>query len=544
MGCGSSSAEGKQIATRKIKPAGKGKEKHETSSDGLEHPQEDETRLLEIWNKGTASKRYEKLHTLGIGGSCSVWAVKNKETGQQFALKIMDKLEDNQELYDAEANVLRCIQAATDHCGVLKLVDAFEDVESYNIITVLHAGGELFDRIADEDKFSEKRAAWLTRQMLAALNHVHEQNVCHRDLKPENFVFETKSAESSMVLIDFGMARVAKDDDSVEGVVGSPYYVAPELLNYEDLRTGKVWRAADMWSVGVIVFLMVCGYPPFNDNHQRIIFEKIQAGTFRFPKRGEDGIDFELSASVMDFISLLLVLDPHQRPTAKQALKHPWVSGDMAPATVLPQSWHKLAKSFNHHSHLKRAVANVMGHHMSPEDKACLEDVYKKFDHDGSNTLGLDELSAFMTYIGKNEVDAKNLLENLDLDKSGQIDATELHKGLQVASMTESKQQMRDAFEKFDIDGDGFVTAQEIEEVCTFADDGMLARIMTEASGGDKSGRVTFEQWCKALGLIHVDEVKEIKKVVTERKSKRFGALPSRPSTMRTIVAEPPADQA
>jgi calcium-dependent protein kinase len=179
-----------------------------------------------------------------------------------------------------------------------------------------------------------------------------------------------------MKLIDFGCAKQASDQEVIPDVAGSPYYCSPEVLSESAVRTGAIWKAADMWSVGVIIFLLVCGYPPFNGDSQERIFKKIRRGKFRFPRSGGEGgasgspdEGINLSEGVKNLISGLLVMNPSERLTAAQALAHPWIAdSSVAPEVPLPNAVVEALGVFRSKMRLKKAVARVLAHHMTEDD--------------------------------------------------------------------------------------------------------------------------------------------------------------------------------
>jgi calcium-dependent protein kinase len=328
---------------------------------------------------------------------------------------------------------------------------------------------------------------------------------CAADLKPENFVFDTPAEDASMRLIDFGCAKVAGDDEVIADVAGSPYYCSPEVLSESAVRTGRVWRAADMWSVGVIVFLLVCGYPPFNGDSQEKIFKKIKRGKFRFPKsdaEGQGGVN--LSESVKSLITDLLQMAPSDRLTAEAALRHPWVSGDAAPDAPLPSAVVDALGAFRSKMRLKKAVARVLAHHMTEDDKVGLQKsvvwtarsgnvmrmccflfshcclvasslalvslsllfkvnlaaVFHKFDVNGDGSLGASEIANLMRHIKVDapEHEIQALMESMDEDGDGGVDLDEFATHVTLGQLGKDKAQIKATFDMFDLDHDGFVT--------------------------------------------------------------------------------------
>ncbi|GAB5367299.1 hypothetical protein AAMO2058_001218400, partial [Amorphochlora amoebiformis] len=263
---------------------------------------------------------YTKYHTLGTGMSCSVYAAKEKATGKMVAVKALRKYDtksgrldkDQRRMYESEVNILKRIK----HKNCIEFVMSKEEEKFLYIGTYLCEGGELFDRVKEISVFTEKTAANLAKQMLEAVRHLHMKNITHRDLKPENFVFNTK-AHKLMKLIDFGCAlHREREDDEIKDNAGSPYYVAPEVLNGE-ARSLRIWKAADMWSIGVIVYLLLYGSPPFFGRSHNDTYMLIRKLRYKLPKGP--------SKNAKDFIRKCLTRNPRHRLTADQALKHAFV---------------------------------------------------------------------------------------------------------------------------------------------------------------------------------------------------------------------------
>jgi len=443
-------------------------------------------------------ERFEIVKVLGEGASCKVVSAREKATNRMLAMKIMDKSESyNRVLWENETLILRTLR----HNNILQWVDSYEDKRTYHLLTVLCQGGELFDRVKN-GSFSEKVAARLTKEMLQALHYCHQHNIVHRDLKPENFVFDTPAEDAPMRLIDFGCAKVAGDDEVIADVAGSPYYVSPEVLSESAVRTGRVWRAADMWSVGVIIFLLVCGYPPFNGDSQEKIFKKIKRGKFRFPKasdaEGQGGIN--LSDSVKSLITDLLQMAPSDRLTAEAALRHPWVSGDAAPDAPLPSVVVDALSAFRSKMRLKKAVARVLAHHMTDDDRENLAATFKRFDVNSDGQLGPGEIAALMRHI---KVDApdheiQKLVDDMDEDQDGGVSMDEFATHVTMGQLGKDKAQIKATFDMFDLDHDGFITHKEIEKVCDFlTPDATLALIKEVDANND--GKINFAEWLSAM---------------------------------------------
>jgi len=255
--------------------------------------------------------------TLGKGASCHVVECVDKYTKNHYALKIMPRnKKHNERLFTREIEIMQIL----DNINIIQFIESFVNVKNFNIVSELCSGGELFERIVNTDvnPITERRAGELVRTMLLAIQYCHGKNVVHRDLKPENFVFKTAHPSSEMVLIDFGCARIVDDDTEYKDLIGTPYYLSPESAAGERyVRTGSVLKSSDVWSVGIIAYVLMTGTPPFDGNSNTEIFKKIISKPITFPR------DVQLSKSLIDFIRLMLIKSPKRRIKVENALQHP-----------------------------------------------------------------------------------------------------------------------------------------------------------------------------------------------------------------------------
>jgi len=214
------------------------------------------------------------------------------------------------------------------HHGIMKMVDCYEDAECVHIVTERYTGGELFDKISDNTTangcFSEQNAVGVIKSLLEAVAYLHANGIVHRDIKPENILFESNHDDAAVKLIDFGLSRRHKSGDALmSNPVGTAYYMAPEVLE------GEYDQACDIWSVGTIAYILLCGYPPFNGESDHDIFEAIKKGHFDFPKPAWSS----KSDEAKDFVKCLMKVDPSRRLNANEALNHPWITDSCADDT-------------------------------------------------------------------------------------------------------------------------------------------------------------------------------------------------------------------
>ncbi|BHF59827.1 Calcium/calmodulin-dependent protein kinase type 1 [Sparganum proliferum] len=206
----------------------------------------------------------------------------------------------------------------------------------------LVTGGELFDRIVDKGSFTEKDASKLIQQILQATEYMHKQGVVHRDLKPENLLYHSPAQSSKIMISDFGLSRI-EDSEYVTAVAcGTPGYVAPEVLSARDGK-GSYGKEVDCWAIGVITYILLCGYPPFYDENDQELFRQIRRVQYEFDSPYWD----EISDSAKDFIRNLLKKDPQARYSCTQALKHPWIASNAAKdLDIYPQVSQNIRKNF------------------------------------------------------------------------------------------------------------------------------------------------------------------------------------------------------
>ncbi|XP_050736962.1 calcium/calmodulin-dependent protein kinase type 1 isoform X1 [Eriocheir sinensis] len=263
--------------------------------------------------------KYVLKDLLGTGAFSQVRLAEVKEDPSRVvAIKIIDKkaLKGKEDSLENEIKVLRRLR----HPNIVQLMDTYEDREHVYLVIELVTGGELFDRIVEKGSYTEKDAADLIRQVLEAVDYMHEQGVVHRDLKPENLLYFSQDEDSKIMISDFGLSKM-EDSGIMATACGTPGYVAPEVLAQKPYG-----KAVDVWSIGVIAYILLCGYPPFYDENDANLFAQILKGEFEFDSPYWD----EISDSAKDFIRQLMCVDVERRYTCKQSLSHPWISGNAA----------------------------------------------------------------------------------------------------------------------------------------------------------------------------------------------------------------------
>jgi calcium/calmodulin-dependent protein kinase I len=305
---------------------------------------------MSIYHKGEKITDYYKIEDeLGAGSFAIVKYGVHKVTGLEVAIKIINRKEmeeDDEVALRTEVEIL----SSLDHPNVVKMHEVFDEDEYMFIVLELMTGGELFDRIVEKESYSEKEAADTIRPIVDAIRYCHENGIIHRDLKPENLLYESKDEASVIKISDFGLARFLPSNVFATTACGTPGYVAPEILR------GKGYGASvDVWSIGITLYILLCGFPPFYNEDNAQLFEEIKKGEFDFPSPYWD----DISDMAKDLISRILKVTPSERIDIDGILSHPWITGEDTPRTELHEVKEQI-KKYNAARKLRKATYSIM----------------------------------------------------------------------------------------------------------------------------------------------------------------------------------------
>ena len=459
------------------------------------------------------NKLYIKKKILGRGSFGIVYLVKQRYLSRYFAMKVIKKSQtkakEEEENLMNEVDILRKL----DHPNIVKITDFYSLKTEYNIITEYCQEGELFDEIKANSPFNEALAAWYLKQILSAVSYCHNMNIIHRDLKPENILIvkRQKNGFHPIKIIDFGTAKVFQKEKAEHVLIGSAYYIAPEVLsrNYTEL--------CDLWSCGVIMYILLTGRPPFNGSSEEEIMKKIKDGVYDL-KKYPWGV---ISEEAKDLLKGLLQVNTKKRLTAKAALEHKWFKIEKTQSTVTAynvkhRQLNKLIDNlmkYRSDNILRCAVIALLVHNSIQLNQA--HDAVKLFnqiDKNGDGKISKDELfNGLQPY--KKDISDEQLrkqvdiiFNNIDSDHNGYLEYEEFVRAAIDKDHFLSVNFLQFAFNYFDKDHDGEITLEEVKNKFFLSDKNrnsvkaqeQLQKSFNEIDiNGD--GKLSFEEFGKMM---------------------------------------------
>ncbi|KAJ7957132.1 Calcium-dependent protein kinase [Quillaja saponaria] len=397
---------------------------------------------------------------LGQGQFGTTFLCTEKSSGHRYACKSIPKRKLLcKEDYDDVWREIQIMHHLSEHPHVVRIRGTYEDSFTVHLVMELCEGGELFDRIVQKGHYSEREAAKLIKTIVGVVEACHSLGVMHRDLKPENFLFDSVEEDATLKATDFGLSSFYKPGESFSDVVGSPYYVAPEVLRKH------YGLEADVWSAGVILYILLSGVPPFWAETEMGIFRQILIGKLDFQSEPWPSI----SESAKDLIRKMLDQNPKKRLTAHEVLCHPWIVDDrIAPDRPLDSAVLSRLKHFSAMNKLKKMALHVIAESLSEEEIGGLKELFKMIDTDNSGTITFDELKDGLKRVGSElmESEIKDLMDAADIDNSGTIDYGEFIAATIHLNKLEREENLLSAFSFFDKDSSGYITIDEIQQAC------------------------------------------------------------------------------
>ncbi|XP_059443764.1 calcium-dependent protein kinase 10-like isoform X1 [Corylus avellana] len=448
--------------------------------------------IIPLIHRSRIGDKYILGRELGRGEFGITYLCTDRESKEALACKSISKrkLRTAVDVEDVRREVA-IMSTLPDHPNVVKLRAAYEDSENVHLVMELCEGGELFDRIVARGHYSERAAAGVARTIAEVVKMCHANGVMHRDLKPENFLFANKKEHSPLKAIDFGLSVFFKPGERFSEIVGSPYYMAPEVLkrNYG--------QEVDIWSAGVILYILLCGVPPFWAESEQGVALAILRGILDFKREPWP----QISESAKSLVRQMLEPDPKKRLTAQQVLDHPWLqNAKKAPNVPLGDIVRTRLRQFSVMNRFKKKALRVIAEHLSLEEVEVIRDMFALMDTDKDGKVTYEELRAGLRKVGSQlaEPEIKMLMEVADVDGNGVLDYGEFVAVTIHLQRMENEDHFRRAFMFFDKDGSGYIESNELREGLADdsgeADTDVLNDIMREVDT-DKDGRISYEEF-------------------------------------------------
>ncbi|KAJ4897756.1 Calcium-dependent protein kinase 9 [Raphanus sativus] len=431
---------------------------------------------------------------LGRGQFGVTYLCTENSTGKKYACKSISKkkLVTKADKDDMRREI-QIMQHLSGQPNIVEFKGAYEDEKAVNLVMELCAGGELFDRIIAKGHYSERAAASVCRQIVSVVKICHFMGVLHRDLKPENFLLSSKDDKALIKATDFGLSVFIEEGKVYRDIVGSAYYVAPEVLRR---RYGK---EVDIWSAGIILYILLSGVPPFWAETEKGIFDAILEGHIDFESQPWPSI----SNSAKDLVRKMLTADPKRRISAADVLEHPWLREGEASDKPIDSAVLSRMKQFRAMNKLKQLALKVIAENINTEEIQGLKAMFANIDTDNSGTITYEELKEGLAKLGSKltEAEVKQLMDAADVDGNGSMDYIEFITATMHRHRLESDENLYKAFQHFDKDGSGYITIDELEVALKeygMGDDATIKEVLSDVDS-DNDGRINYEEFCAMM---------------------------------------------
>ncbi|KAF3452527.1 hypothetical protein FNV43_RR02960 [Rhamnella rubrinervis] len=438
------------------------------------------------------SAQYDLGRELGRGEFGVTYLCTDVSTSEKFACKSISKkkLRTAVDIEDVRREV-EIMKHLRQHPNIVTLRDTYEDDNAVHIVMELCEGGELFDRIVSRGHYTERAAAAVMRTIVEVVQNCHKHGVMHRDLKPENFLFANKKETSPLKAIDFGLSVFFEPGERFNEIVGSPYYMAPEVLkrNYGP--------EIDVWSAGVILYILLCGVPPFWAETEQGVAQAIIRSVVDFKRDPWPRV----SDNAKDLVRKMLDPDPNQRLTAQQVLDHPWLqNAKKAPNVPLGETVRARLKQFSVMNKLKKRALGVIAEHLSLEEAAGIKELFESMDSGKRGKISLEELRAGLHKFGQQipDPDLQILMEAADVDGDGALNYGEFVAVSVHLKKMANDEHLHKAFSFFDRNESGYIEIEELryslsDEIDSNSEE-VINAIMHDVDT-DKDGRISYEEF-------------------------------------------------
>lgn len=452
-----------------------------------------------LWKDIRSVYKFKDVIGGGHFGTVRLAYKKNIEPKKLYAIKSISKkniTEKDLEEMIKEVDII----SSLDHPNIIKFHETYNDEYYFHIVMEVARGKDVFDKIIEEGVLSENTVAHITYKVLSALVYCHYRGISHRDIKPENILFEHESNQGEIKLIDFGLSRKYHAQEKMQTVLGTPYYVAPEVLK------GSYDERCDVWSVGAFMFIMLSGEPPFNGKNNNAIFKRILNEEVSYPPEKFKNV----SKEAMDLMKHCLIKDPSKRLTAEQALHHKWfhnVYQEVHNKSKLDINVLKNLKSFSFPDKFQKMVLKFLINQMGEKELEHLREVFQAMDTDHAGALNKEELQEGFRKVGMklSKEECEEIIDKIEDCEHGRINYSEFLLAAMDLKTNVDKERLITAFSYFDVDKTGQISTIDIENAMLrsgkkIINQDEVTKIIREATHGKETSKITLEEFLKMFG--------------------------------------------
>ena len=474
-------------------------------------------------NKGDVTMFYEVIKKIGEGSFGKIYKVRNKQSGDIRAMKQITKAKiPNLEKFKTEIKILSIL----DHPNIVRLFEVFEDDKFFYLLTELCTGGELLGKIKQKQITKEKDIAVIFNQLISAVYYCHQRGIVHRDLKPENILFATEAKDSPIKVIDFGLSVLLKPTEDEEELVpqqtdntdneekklkslglrrlkskvGTILYISPEIIK------GNYDEKCDIWACGVILYILLCGYPPFSGQSDQEIYSNIAGAKFEFPQAEWK----KVSKEAKDLITHMLA-PAKSRYTAKEVLNSKWLEMKFKKHSgkkevILDYSKFIRYQKFNK---LKQTVLTFIASRLNPDESKKIQEIFNKIDTENNGYITYDAFKKFLCSELEEEVideeddnQIRQDFKGADVDHNDKLDYTEFLSVNLDKNIYLKEEKLREAFRIFDIGDTGSFDRNDIIRVLNLnnlSDKEAIADKLIDENDSDKDGKINYDDFKKMM---------------------------------------------
>lgn len=459
--------------------------------------------------KGDITQYYEIIKKIGEGGYGKIYKVKNKESGDIRAMKqiLKSKIPDI-EKFQNEIKILSMV----DHPNIVRLFEVIEDDKYFNLFQELCTGGELLSKV--QKPLKEKEIAKIFKQIMSAIAYCHEKGIVHRDMKLENILFSTESEDSPIKIIDFGLSVLLGKKDVKENEVtdlkkygfkrmttkvGTIYYMSPEVIK------GNYDEKCDIWACGVILYTLLAGYPPFNGQTDKDIYNMISKMSFDFEQPVWKGVSKYAKELIKKMLS-----PAKSRYTAEEVLNSKWLSvktkkNDDKINYYLDYKHIEKYKSYNK---FKQAILTFIASRLSSEESDKIRNIFCSIDESQKGFITYEDFSNYLINecnideFSDKQNEIKKAFKSVDIDQNNAIDYTEFLAANIDDNIYLKEEKLKEAFRKFDLEDVGYIKKEDIIRVLkldNLEDKDKIANKIIEENDFDKDGKINFNDFMTAM---------------------------------------------